>query len=67
MCLLSSLDEIDSLVELLAYDVWDNEDDKSGFLDLWVDSFDQLLFRIRPMSLPMVKNSNKNQKYDKWG
>ena len=42
MSLLSSWDEIDVRVELLAYDVWEDEDDKTGFLSVGVDSYDQL-------------------------
>ena len=42
MCLLSCLDQINVRVELPAYDVWDAEDDKTGFLNFGVDSFDQL-------------------------
>ena len=42
MCLLSSLDDIDVPVELLADDVWEAEDDKTGFFNVEVDTFDQL-------------------------
>ena len=42
MCLLSSLDEIGVRVELLAGDVWESEDDKTGFLIVGVYSFNQL-------------------------
>ena len=41
MCLLSSLDEIYIRVELLADDVCDAEDYKTGFLSVGVDSFNQ--------------------------
>ena len=67
ICLLSSLDEIDILVELLADDVWEADDGESGFLSVGVDIFDQLFLYKLPTSLPMVENSNKNWKYDKWG
>ena len=42
MCLLSSLDKIDVHVELIAYDIWEAEDNITGFLSVGVDSFDQL-------------------------
>ena len=45
MSLLSSWDEIDVCVELLADDVQEAEDDKTGFLSVGVDSFDQLLLK----------------------
>ena len=38
--LLSSFDEMDVRVELLADDVWVAEDDKPDFLSVGVDSFD---------------------------
>ena len=41
MSLLSSWDEMDICVELLADDVWAAEDDKTGFLNVGVDIFDQ--------------------------
>ena len=40
MSLLSSLDEIDVRFELLADDIWENEDDKTGFFSVEVDIFD---------------------------
>ena len=67
ICFLSSIYEIDVRVELLVDDVWEAEDDKTGFLSVGVDIFDRLFFHKRPMSLPMVQNSNKNRKYDKLG
>ena len=39
---LSSWDEMDVHVELLADDVWSAEDDNTGFLSVEVDIFDQL-------------------------
>ena len=42
MSLLSSWDEMDVCVELLADDVWAAEDDKIGFLSVRVDILDQL-------------------------
>ena len=65
MCLLSSLDEIDVRVELLADDVREADDDKWGLLSVEVDSFDWLFMYKWFMSWPMAENSNKNRKYDK--
>ena len=42
--LLSSLDEMDIRVELLADDVWAAEDDKTGLLSVEVDSFELIIF-----------------------
>ena len=42
MSLLSSWDEIGVTVELLADDVWSDEYDKTGLLNVGVDSFYQL-------------------------
>ena len=42
MFLLSSLDEMDVHVKLLADYVWSAEDDKTGFLSVGVDIFDGL-------------------------
>ena len=44
MSLLSSWDEIDVCVELLADDVQEAEDDKTGFLSVGVDSFESIIF-----------------------
>ena len=38
----SSWDDIIVRVKLLVYDVWFSEDDKTGFLSVGVDIFDQL-------------------------
>ena len=67
MCLLSSLDNIFVRVELHADDECEAEDDKTGFFGVGVDNFDRLFLLKRLMSLPMVKNGNKNLKYDKLG
>ena len=40
--LLSSWDEMDVRVELLAYNVWASKDDKIGFLNVGVDIYDRL-------------------------
>ena len=42
MSLLSSWDDMDVHVKLLADDVWAAEDDKTGFFSVEVDIFDQL-------------------------
>ena len=65
--LLSSIDEIDVCVELLADGVWEAEEDKIGFFSVGMDFFDQLFLEKQPISLPMVQNITKSQKYDKWG
>ena len=67
MSLLSSWDEMDVCVKLLADDVWAAEDNKTGFLSVGVDSFDRLYLKERPISLPMVPVSTINRKYEKWG
>ena len=67
MSLLSSWDEMDDPVELLAYDVWADEDNKKGFFSFGVDVFDQLYLKEWPISLPMVPTSTIKQKYEKWG
>ena len=67
MSLLSSWDEMDVHVELLADDVWAAEDDKTGFLSVGVDIFDQLYLKERPISLPMVQISTIKRKYMKRG
>ena len=53
---------MDVRFELLAYDVWEAEDDKAGFLSVGVDIFDQLYLKERPISLPMVPMSTKKTK-----
>ena len=65
LSLLSSWNEMDVCVKLLADDVWAAEDDKTGFLSFGVDSSDQLYLEKRPIFLPMVPMSTINQKYDK--
>ena len=64
---LSSLDDMDVPFELLAYNVWAAEDDKTGFLSVEVDIFDWLHLKERPISLPMVPMRTKKRKYEKWG
>ena len=55
---------MDVCVELLADDVRAAEDDKTGFLSVGVDIFDQLYFKERPIYLPMVQISTI-KKYEK--
>ena len=45
MSLLSSWDDIDVGVELLADDVWEAEDDKTGFLSVVVDVSDRFYLK----------------------
>ena len=69
MSLLSSRDEMDVHVELLADDVWAAEDDKTGLLGVLVDSFDILYLKERPISFPMVQISDMNKNIrnkDEW-
>ena len=42
--LLSRWDDMDGGIKLLADGVWEAEDDKTGFLSVRVDIFDQLYF-----------------------
>ena len=65
--LLSSWDEMDVRVKLLAYNVWAAEDDIIGFLSVGVDISDRLYLKERPISLHMVLISTINRKYKKWG
>ena len=67
MSLLSSWYEMDVCAKLLADDVWAAEDDKTSFLSVEVDSFDQLFLKERPISLLMVQISTIKLKYDKLG
>ena len=55
MSLLWSWDEIDVCVKLLTDDVWEVEDDKTGFLSIEVDSFDQLFLENDQFSYPCCK------------
>ena len=58
---------MDVPVKLLADDVWAAEYDKTGFLGVGLDIFDQLCLKKWPISLPMEQISIKKQKYEKWG
>ena len=44
-------------VELLVDDLWAAKDNKTVFLSVGVDIFDQLYLKERPLSLPMVPMS----------
>ena len=55
--LLSSWDEVDVPLELLAQNVWTAEEDKTGFLSVGLDIFDQLYLKERPISLLVVSTS----------
>ena len=67
MSLWSSWDDKDVHVELLAYDVWSSEDDKTGFLSVEVDNFDLIFVRKRQISMPTVQISTIKRKNDKRG
>ena len=54
MSSLSSWDDMDVPVELLADDVWAAKDDKTCFLSVGVDIFNQFYLKWRPISLPVV-------------
>ena len=55
MCLLSSLDNIYVCVELLADDVWEAEDYRTGFLSVGVGSFDWLFLKNGQFPCPWCK------------
>ena len=61
MSLLSSRDEIDFRVELLIDDVREAEYDKTGFLSVEVDSFDQLLLKNDQFPFPWCKLVQKTK------
>ena len=52
-------------VKLLADDLCAAEEDKTGFLSVGVDIFDQLYLKERPISLPMVTMSTIKRINDK--
>ena len=58
---------MDVPAELLPYNVWAAEDDKTGFLSVGLDIFDRLYLKERPIFLPMVPMRTIKRKYDKWG
>ena len=55
MSLLSSRDDMYVRVELLADDIWEAEDDKTGFSGVEVDSFDRLLLKNNQFTFPWCK------------
>ena len=67
LSLLSSWDEMKVCVKLLADDVWASEQDKTGFLSVGVDIYDQLYLKERPIYFSMVTISTIKWKYYKWG
>ena len=58
LSLFSSWYDIIVRVELVVYDVWFAEDDKTGFLSVGLNLFDQLYLKERPISLTVVPMSN---------
>ena len=58
---------MDVRVELLAYNVWAADDDKTGFLSVGVDISNRLYLIEGTISFPMVPMSTINRKYEKWG
>ena len=52
-------------VELVAYDVWFDEDDNTGFLSVGLNIFDRFYLKERPISFPMVPMSTINTKNGK--
>ena len=68
MSLLSSWDEMDVPVKLLAGDVWAAEDDKTGFLVVGVGISKSIIFvRTSNCLFLIVPMSTIKQNYDKWG
>ena len=53
--LVSSWDDINFRVKLLADDVWEAEDDKIGFLSVGVDSFDRIFLKYDQLPCPWCK------------
>ena len=67
MSLSSSWDDMDVHIKIFADDVWSAEDDITGSLSVGMDISDQIYLKERPISLPMVKISTIERKYEKWG
>ena len=57
---------MDVRVKLFADDVWADYD-KTDFLSVGADIFDQLVLEKRPIFLPMVQIGTIERKYEKWG
>ena len=69
MSLVSSWHNIDVCVGLLAYDVCEAEDDKTGFLSIGMDSYDWLFLKIDQFPCPWCKLVLKIENMiseDKW-
>ena len=60
MSVLSSWEEMDIPVELLAYNVWASKDDKTGILNVGMDICDRLFLKEQ-----LLKNENMINE-DKW-
>ena len=58
---------MDVCTELITNDVWEAEDDKTGFLSVGVDISDRLYLKERQIYFPMVQISTIKCKYEKWG
>ena len=65
LSLLSSWNDMDVCVELLADDTWAAKDDKTGILSVGVDISDRLYLKEWPISLPMMPMSTIKRKYEK--
>ena len=63
---LSSWDDMIVRVKLLVYGVWVDEEEKTGFLSVGVNIFDQLYLKKRPIYLTMVTMSTIKQIYAIW-
>ena len=61
MYLLSSWAEIYVRVELLADGVWETEDNKTGFLSVGVNIFDQLFLKNDQFPCPWWRLALKNE------
>ena len=69
MSLLSSWDDMDVRVELLADDAWEADHDKTGFLSVEVNSFYGLFWKNNQFPCPWCKLVLKNENMrneDKW-
>ena len=69
MSLLSSWDEIYVRVELLSDDIWEAEDNKTVFLSIGFDIFNQLFLKNDQFPCPWCKLLLKNENIineDKW-
>ena len=67
MSSLSSWDEMDACVKLLADDVWSANDYNAGFFSVGVDISYGLYLKEWPISLTTIQISTIKRKYEKWG